>query len=212
MITKFSDLDLNATYSYADYLQWKFSERVELIKGRIFKMSPAPSVKHQRVSGIVYGTLYTYFKGKTCRAFHAPFDVVLYDSRKAKKGYKNVFTVVQPDICVICDPKKLGEQSCNGAPDWIIEILSPGTAKRDLVEKYKLYEENEVKEYWIVYPHEHHIVRYILEDNGKYGAPTYYTEYELAKPALFPDLDMDLAEIFELPPPREEEEEDRSLI
>lgn len=212
MITKFSDLDLNATYSYADYLQWKFSERVELIKGRIFKMSPAPSVKHQRVSGIVYGTLYTYLKGKTCRAFHAPFDVRLYDSRKAKKGYKNVFTVVQPDICLICDPKKLDEQGCNGAPDWIIEILSPGTAKRDLIDKYKLYEENAVKEYWIAYPHEHHIVQYVLEDNGKYGAPTYYTEREIAKPALFPDVDMDLAEIFELPPPYEPEEEDRSLI
>lgn len=146
-ITDLSQLDLNGTYSYADYLLWQFDERVELIKGKISLMCPASNVKHQRYSMYLSVQLFRYFEQKSCQVFAAPFDVRLYDRRKSVLQNKDIFTVVQPDICVICDADKLDEQGCNGAPDWIIEILSKGNSKKEVKTKHELYAENGVKEY-----------------------------------------------------------------
>jgi len=99
-----SDLDLTKTYTYADYLKWTFDERLELIKGKVFNMSPAPGSKHQLISGTVFNEFYNYLKGKPCKVFSAPFDVRL--TRRSVDD-KDITTVVQPDICVICDRSKI---------------------------------------------------------------------------------------------------------
>lgn len=160
------DLDFSKTYTYADYLLWKFDERVELIKGKIFKMSPAPSGKHQTISFNISGELYNFLKGKSYKAFYAPFDVRLVRNEKSDKKVK---TVVQPDICVICDQTKVADdRSCLGTPDIVVEILSPGNNTKELKIKYDLYEEFGVKEYWVVYPGELNLVGYVLNCEGKF--------------------------------------------
>ena len=195
-ITDISQLDPNGTYTYADYLSWRFEERVELIWGKMARLFPAPSVRHQRVSTEVLWKIRTHFAQNRCQVFHAPFDVRLFDKKKSTKANKDINTVVQPDICVICDVSKLDERGCLGAPDWIIEILSPGTAKRDLKTKLVLYEENEVLEYWIIHPSDQYIQAYTLE-NGKYGEMRLYSEDDEADLPLFPTLKIPLTEIFD---------------
>lgn len=195
-VTNIEQLDLNGTYTYADYLTWRFEERVELIWGKVFRLFPAPSVKHQKVSTALLRGLLAHFEKHTCNVFHAPFDVRLLDQKKSVRANKDIFTVVQPDLCVICDDTKLDDQGCLGAPDWIIEILSPRTAKKDLQIKYDLYEQNAVPEYWIVHPNEQYIQAYSLE-NSKYGEMRLYTEEDHAMPHLFPNLQLPLPDIFE---------------
>ena len=134
MVTHFKDLDLSKKYTYADYLTWQFQERVELIRGRIFKMSPAPNRKHQRISRDILVELTLFLRKKSCEVYNAPFDVRLplpIDKRTNDK----IDTVIQPDIAVICDTSKLDKQGCIGAPDIIVEILSPGNTKREMKEK-----------------------------------------------------------------------------
>jgi hypothetical protein len=161
-ITDINQLDpLYGVYSYADYLLWKFKERVELFKGKLFKMS-APSALHQEVSMKLSGELYQFLKGKDCKVFHAPFDVRLL---KEAKEDKDIYTVVQPDICVVCDPEKIDKRGCEGAPDLVIEILSLGNSKKEMKFKYALYEEAKVPEYWIIDPDHQNVLVYVLKDN-----------------------------------------------
>lgn len=196
-ITQLSQLDLNGTYSYADYLTWQFDETVELIKGKIMLMSPAPNVKHQSISMRLSGGLYPFFKQQKCRLFAAPFDVRLYDRKKSTVANQEIYTVVQPDLCVICDRDKIDVQGCLGAPDWIIEILSPGNSKREMQIKYALYQESGVKEYWLVYPYEQAVYQFILdEDTEKYRLFAMHSGVDKATPSLFPDLEVDLQEVF----------------
>ncbi|MBT9096881.1 Uma2 family endonuclease [Methylovulum psychrotolerans] len=200
-ITELSQLDLNASYSYADYLTWQFDEAVELIKGKISLMCPAPNVKHQRISIALSSRLFYFLENKPCNAFAAPFDVRLYDRRKSLLADKEVTTVVQPDICVICDGSKLDEQGCNGAPDWIIEILSKGNSKKEVKTKHALYAESGVKEYWLVFPYEEVISQFVLDDGAQqYRLLNSYAGDDKAVSYLFPDLAVDLAVLFkELP-------------
>ncbi len=195
-ITHLSQLDLNSTYSYADYLTWRLNETVELIKGRIMLMSPAPNLKHQRISWQLNGLFFGYFKHKTCRAFAAPFDVRLINAEKSSKANKDIYTVVQPDLCVICDPKKLDMKGCLGAPDWIIEILSKGNSKKEMQTKYALYAESGVKEYWIIYPYEEAVHQFVLDNHNNYQLTNMYAGKDIARPQLFPDLEIDLREVF----------------
>ncbi len=196
-ITDLAQLDPSGTYTYADYLTWRFEQSVELIKGKIFTMAPAPSRKHQNISFNLGGIFYNYLGRKTCKAFSAPFDVRLLDKRKSNKANQDVYTVVQPDICVICDKNKLDERGCIGAPDLIIEILSPGNSKKEMKTKYALYEECGVKEYWIIFPSEQVIQQFILNEQGKYELKNSFAEDELFNAHIFPDLQIDLAEVFE---------------
>jgi len=162
------DLDFSKTYTYADYYSWRFEERLELIKGKIFKMSPAPGANHQTIAFNISGELYNFLKNKSCKAFAAPFDVRLVRDEKSDKKVK---TVVQPDICVVCDLRKVADRrSCLGAPDLVIEILSPGNNAKEVKIKYDLYEEFGVKEYWVVYPDEQSLLRYVLNKEGKFIA------------------------------------------
>jgi Uma2 family endonuclease len=122
MVTNINELDLNKRYTYEDYLTWQLDEMVELIKGKIYKMSPAPNRMHQTISRRLHGKLFEYFEFQSCLVYHAPFDVRLPLPPAKTTDYK-IDTVVQPDICVICDKDKLTPEGCLGAPDWIIEIL-----------------------------------------------------------------------------------------
>lgn len=195
-ITQLSQLDPEGTYSYADYLTWQLEESVELIKGKIMAMSPAPSVKHQRISLNLSLSLGNYFKRKSCQLFVAPFDVKLYDRRKSLLANREAFSVVQPDLCVICDKEKLTEQGCDGAPDWIIEVLSPGNSRKEVRLKYDLYQESGVTEYWLVFPYEQIVQQFVLDGSGKYQLRALYPGNETAAPHLFPDLQIDLNEVF----------------
>ncbi|MFN0201502.1 MAG: Uma2 family endonuclease [Bacteroidia bacterium] len=197
MITSLSQLDLNGTYSYADYLTWRLQERVELWLGKIAKMSPAPSVKHQRIARKLVSPLIRYFDKHTCQVFFAPFDVRLYDRKKSEKQNKEVFSVVQPDICIICNPDLLDEQGCNGAPDFVIEILSLGNTKADTKIKFHLYAEAGVKEYWIVSPHDENVLQFVLNEENKYQLLQLHTDEDTIIPYLFPEIAIDLQEIFQ---------------
>ncbi|TAN49562.1 MAG: Uma2 family endonuclease [Methylococcaceae bacterium] len=196
-ITRLSQLDPDQTYSYADYLTWQFEETIELIKGKIMPMSPAPNVDHQRISARLTAKLYNFFGRGQCQIFAAPFDVRLYNRKKSVLASKDVHTVVQPDLCVICHPEILDEQGCNGAPDWIIEILSKGNSKREMQTKYELYQEAGVSEYWLVYPYEQAVHQFVLDkDSCRYRLQAMYSSSDTAVPRLFPDLVLDLSEVF----------------
>lgn len=194
MVTDINQLDLNKTYSYAEYLTWMFQERLELFKGKIFKMSPAPSMYHQKVAGNIHGILWNKFKNHSCNLFVAPFDVRLLDSKKSKKD-SDVYTVVQPDLCVICDENKLDSRGAIGAPDLMIEILSPGNSKKEMSHKYELYQEAGVLEYWIVNLVDKTIFIYTLKDGIFIGQQPLIEESKMKSP-LFPQLDFTLSELF----------------
>jgi Uma2 family endonuclease len=191
-ITSLSQLDPQGLYTYSDYLSWQFQERVELIRGRLFPMSPAPNTLHQRVSRELSLRIFTHFNQSTCQAFSAPFDVRLPVS--LKKG--QLTTVVQPDLCVICDPNKIDEQGCNGAPDLIVEILSPGNTKREMREKYQVYEESGVREYWLVHPLDREVRVYVLDQDGKFTGLAPVIEDDLLHSSVFPELEIDLTLVF----------------
>jgi len=196
--TDLSQLDLNGIYTYADYLSWQFDDAVELIKGKIMDMSPAPSSEHQSISWRLSGALFIFFKNKEGRAFAAPFDVRLVDRKKSIIANKDIYSVVQPDLCVICDKTKIDTKGCLGAPDWIIEILSQGNSKKEMQLKYQLYQESGVKEYWLVYPGERAVHQFVLdEQTEKYQLQYMYSGEDIATPQLFPDCQIDLREVFE---------------
>lgn len=184
MITDISQLDPNGTYTYADYLKWQFDESVELIKGKIYRMSPAPKRAHQLAVSHILVDISLHFGNNSCQIYTAPFDVRLPVRNERKPD--QLHTVVQPDICVICDLSKLDDDGCLGAPDWIIEIISPRTAKNDFNEKFNLYQESGVREYWIVQPKEKAVNVYGLED-GQYALVDVYESGEIPS-CLFPDL------------------------
>lgn len=199
LTTDLAKLDLNATYSYADYLTWQFDDAIELIKGKIMPMSPAPSPVHQGISWRLSGSLFNYLRNKPCQAFAAPFDVRLYDRKKSIIANQDIFSVVQPDICIICDKTKIDTKGCLGAPDWIIEILSEGNSKKDMQIKYQLYQESGVQEYWLVYPYEKAVHQFILdEESEKYQLLKMFSGEDTAASFLFPDCRIDLPEVFEI--------------
>ena len=179
-------------YTYSDYLKFEYDHMVELIRGKIFKMSTAPKSAHQEVSSNLHGHFWSFLKGNPCKVYSAPFDVVL-PVRNEKKD--TATTVVQPDICIICAQSKINEAGCLGAPDLVIEILSKSTSKKDLNDKYSIYEEAGVTEYWIVMLNERLVEVFHLQ-NEKYQRITTYTETEVISPVIFPDLNIDLIDIF----------------
>lgn len=191
MITNISQLDLSKTYSYADYLTWQLDEWVELIRGKIVRMSPAPNTYHQRISGYIFSEIHHFLRKSKCQVFDAPFDVRL----QRLNNDKEVFTVVQPDICIICDPAKLDERGCNGAPDMIVEILSLSTSTKDLTDKFELYQEAGVKEYWIVAPQDRILDVFLLE-NGKYQLLKKYSGEETVKVNTIEGLSINLVDVF----------------
>jgi len=179
-------------YSYADYLSWPDGERWEIIEGVPYDMSPAPSPVHQRTSVRLTVKIGHFLEDKPCQLFAAPFDVRLQDSISDEA--EAVFTVVQPDLLIVCDKAKLDERGCNGAPDLCIEILSPATAYKDQTEKLKLYEKHGVREYWIVNTDLHTIVRYISR-NGVFGRPDYFEKNDILNSPVLAGFELNLAEV-----------------
>lgn len=188
------DIDPTLTYSYAHYLTWLFDERVELIKGQVFKMSPAPSPYHQQISVRIASELFVFLKNRKCQVYTAPFDVRF---PKESTEDKDIYTVLQPDICVICDLAKLDTRGCIGAPDIVVEILSPGNNKTELLNKYSVYEEFGVKEYWVISPAEKTFLKYALDAKGKYQPSKLFTLSEKVESEVLPGFILDLDEVFE---------------
>ena len=180
-------------YTYADYLTWQMDEMVELIKGKIFKQAAASRRIHQDVSGKIFNKLYNFLERQPCKIYAALFDVRL--PVKSKK-HEDIDTVVQPDICVVCDPDKLDELGCIGAPDLVVEILSPGNNKKELQNKYEVYEESGVKEYWVIHPNECTLLIYTLI-NEKYIASRLFTLGDIVKSKAVAGFKLDLTEVFE---------------
>lgn len=156
-------------FTYGDYSSWSDDERWELIDGEAFAMSPAPSRRHQEVLGGLYVQIAQFLRGSACRIYLAPFDVRL---PKADEPDDDVDTVVQPDLTLVCDPAKLDAAGCRGAPDWIVEILSPNSSRRDMVLKRDLYARHGVREYWIVDPMHRTVLMHLLDPAHRVYAPS----------------------------------------
>ena len=181
-------------FTYADYLSWPEEERWELIEGVAYDMTPAPSTIHQRIFGELFTLFHTAAKGGPCEVFAAPFDVRLTEEDSTDDDA--LTTVVQPDISVICDPNKLDSAGCLGAPDLVVEILSPSTAYKDQTEKLALFERHGVKEYWIVNPHRGSVLVYCRETGGLYGKAAEYIAPEEIRATVLSDVVIPLAEVF----------------
>ena len=190
------NLDESKRYTYADYLTWLDDKRRELINGFIHLMS-APNELHARISfnwGF-WAKIFIRRRKRKCRIYHAPFDVRL--PLHGETADDKIYDVVQPDICVICDLSKLDEKGCIGAPDLIVEVLSPSTLKYDWNYKFNLYETAGVREYWIVDPKAKVVNIFLLQPDGKYDLGTVYECNQKAPVHIFEGLEIDLDELFE---------------
>jgi Uma2 family endonuclease len=154
-------------HTYGDYRKWPEDQRYELIDGAAYAMAPAPSRRHQRLLGELFRAISDALQNSPCEVNIAPFDVRLPNAGEADDA---IDTVVQPDISVVCDPAKLDDKGCRGAPDWVVEVLSAATAGHDQVRKLALYERHGIREYWLVHPVDRVVTIYRLE-NDVYGRP-----------------------------------------
>jgi Uma2 family endonuclease len=189
-------LDVTKRYTFADYLTWMDDKRRELYEGFIKMMTPAPRRVHQEISGNLAFLLKSYLRKKTCKIYSAPFDVRL--PKSTEKADDKIYTVVQPDICIICDLSKLDDKGCIGAPDMIIEIASESNSKNDVEDKFLIYQNHGVKEYWIVFPYEKTVNVFHLNKLGKYELKGMFAETSKIPVGIFNgDLFIDLADVFE---------------
>lgn len=179
-------------YTLADVLTWDEQERVELIDGTPVMMAP-PSRVHQKISAELGRQLGNYLEGKKCEVYAAPFAVRLFE--KAGDRPEDVDTLVEPDLSVICDPNKLDDMGCKGAPDLIIEILSPSTQRHDRLVKYNLYQRAGVREYWIVDPAAESIQSFVLED-GRYTAAGFGSPGDVLKVNVLDGCFIELSKVF----------------
>jgi Uma2 family endonuclease len=182
-------------YTYADYLSWPEDIRAEIIDGTVY-MKAAPTRIHQKISIELSRQIANYLVGKDCEVYPAPFTVVLDldDEINQEENSKNV---VEPDISIICDLSLLDDAGCKGAPDMIIEIISPSTGKNDKLEKFNKYEQAGVKEYWIVEPHERVVSIFTLQDSMRFGRPDVYAGEDKVKVSIFHDLTIELDKVFD---------------
>lgn len=180
-------------HTYADLLEMDDGERYEMIDGYLYMMAGASEV-HQYVSTELVVSIGSFLRGKPCRVYHPPFDVRLFE--EASDTPDDVDTVVQPDIMVICDKDKIDKRGIKGAPDWVIEILSPSTRRHDKITKLKLYQQAGVREYWIIDPEQRFVDVYILNDNGVLEPKEEYSEKDIAKCSVLPELAIDMSVIF----------------
>lgn len=171
-------------FTYADYLKWPDDERWELIDGEAYAMAPAPTISHQTMVLSIAKQIDEALDGAPCRALIAPVDVLLPTPNEADD---HATTVVQPDILVVCDPDKITERNVRGAPDWIIEVLSPATARHDHLTKRALYQRAGVREYWLVHPVDRVLTIYVLKD-GQYDGPEIAEMAGERAPTVFPEI------------------------
>ncbi len=183
----------NKRYSYANYLTWQDDTRRELLDGQVFELMAAPIRQHQKISGNLFILIGNYLSDKKCEIYSAPFDVRLPNEQK--DGDEKTYTVVQPDLVVVCDLTKLDKRGCVGPPDLIVEITSPSTIQRDIQDKFKLYQKAGVREYWIVRPEEQTATVFFLKKK-RYKLVGMYTSNSRVKVNIFKDLKIDLKQVF----------------
>jgi len=188
-------IDLNKRYTLADYLTWIDDVRRELIDGIVSLMAGA-SYEHADISWNIASSLKTLVnnKGGDCKVYCAPVDVCLPENGETADD--KIYTVVQPDIFVVCDLAKLYNNRCYGAPDMIVEIISPSNRKKDMYWKYSIYEKVGVREYWIANPKTKSVIVHVLQDNGEYDDGTEYISGEKAPVHIFDGLLVDVEEVF----------------
>jgi Uma2 family endonuclease len=187
-------------YTYADYLAWPEDERIELIDGvpyhtyggPVFEGGPvmlaAPARVHQVISRNLFRQIDRFLTGKPCEAYYAPFAVRL-------NAAENDDTTLEPDISVVCDESKLDDRGCNGAPDYVAEILSSSTARKDRLLKYQKYQQAGVREYWIVDPDTRSLQACVMNESGFYVAVV-YSDTDIAPVAVLPGCEINLADVF----------------
>lgn len=180
-------------FTYGDYLTWPDDQRWELLEGKPRLMSPGPNRRHQELLVELMVAFHAHLRDKPCRIYPAPFDVRL---AKAGEPDEKVDTVVQPDLIVVCDPAKLDDRGCRGAPDLVVEITSPSTASLDHIRKKALYERHGVREYWLVHPVDRIVMVYTLRPDGAYGAPAVYGPEDSLPVGILDDLSLDLGALF----------------
>lgn len=179
-------------YTFADYLAWDGEGRIEIMDGQLIMMAP-PSRLHQKISGEIFRQLANFLEGKKCEVYVAPFAVRLFENERDLP--ESVQTVFEPDISVICDKNKLDEYGCKGAPDMVIEVLSPSTMKHDLLYKMQRYQEAGVKEYWIVSPKEQTVQTYLLNE-GKFFPYDVCIKTDIAKVNVLNGCFIELSRVF----------------
>lgn len=181
-------------YTYDEFLQLtEDTERAELIEGKIYSMAPAPSRIHQKIIMELSARFYNYIESNNglCEVYPSPFDVFLTND----ENLDNCKNIVQPDISVICDKNKLNDKGCIGAPDMIIEVVSPYNPNNDYIRKLNLYDQYKVREYWIVNPMEETILVYKLDKNNQYAAPKVYTFKDIIKVSIYDTLEIDFSKL-----------------
>jgi Uma2 family endonuclease len=179
-------------YTVADYLSWNDDERWELIDGVAYNMSPAPTIRHQNIAGRLYSRLEQTLRGKPCQPFIAPVDVVLSER-----------DVVQPDVVVVCDPEKITEKNIQGAPDLVVEVLSPSTAAKDLRQKKALYQRAGVREYLVIDPLEQYAQVWRSDEQQRFHEAEIYAATDSLPLHVLDGFEIALGELFDLPVPTE---------
>lgn len=185
-------------YTYADIFSWGEDVRAQIICGDLYMMAP-PLRIHQEVSGELFGQIRDFLKDKPCKVYSAPFGVRPFE--KDGDTPDDVDTVVEPDITVVCDHSKLDKYGCKGAPDFIIEILSPSTARLDNFVKLNLYQRAKVREYWVVDPLNATVNVYLPDETERLVVSEVYTRKDVAKVTVLPGCEIDLSKVF----PKEED-------
>lgn len=180
-------------YTYADYRTWPEEFRCEIIDGIIYEMSPAPNWNHQFITGEIFGFIREFLKGKTCKPFIAPLDVRFMNI--SESADEEIYTTVQPDIGVICDKNKITTSFCDGAPDLVVEVLSPSTGFRDQTEKLQLYEKHGVREYWVVNPEARYIMIY-HHNSSEFDKPDYFKSDDIVTSKVLEGFEVALKDIF----------------
>lgn len=180
-------------YTFADVLTWEEHNRIEIINGEAVMMAP-PTVQHQRISREIFRQLANYLEGKKCEVFSAPFGVRLFE--KEGDSPDEVDTMVEPDISVICDKNKLDKYGCKGAPDLVIEILSPSTLRHDRLVKLGLYQQAGVQEYWIVDPKNKTVQVFLQDKSGSFKIQEDYGQNDVAKVNVLEGCFVELCKVF----------------
>lgn len=181
------------SFAFSDFLTWETDERMEIIHGEVFMMA-APGTSHQLISGEIFRQLANYLEGKKCRAIPAPFAVRLFE--KDGDSPEDVDTMVEPDISVVCDSSRLDKHGCKGAPDMVVEILSPSTQRHDRLVKLGLYQRARVREYWIVNPEDQTVQVMLLDDGGVLQLHEVYDRQSVAKVNVLDGCFIELSKVF----------------
>ncbi len=180
-------------YTFEDYLKWDEGERIELIDGEPIALA-SPSNIHQQILLALGAQFYNFLKGRKCKAYPAPFDVRLFERDDDRP--QDVDTVVQPDITIVCDRSKLDGHGCKGAPDMVIEILSPSSQRHDRLRKFNLYQRAGVREYWIVEPETERVLVFLRDGDGHLAPHEVYERTDIAKVNVLDGCFIELSEVF----------------